>query len=507
MIPPLIALSAWIPISLYFFWRYPPRVAILVNFVGGWALLPSADFAPAAASFPYWILGTCLPSNYFFTKATVTGMCGLIGILLFDRRRLGRFEPGLWDLPMLVWCVVPLLSAVANGQGFGPTLHSEIYQILAWGIPYLAGRLYFSEMGSLLLAAKAFVIAGMAYVPICLVEIFTGPQLYAHLYGYQPYRWIGAQRYFGFRPIGLLEDGNQLGIWMATSALIAIWLWKRSFVKDILGIPIATISGVLFAVTLLCQSAGSIILLIVLLPFLLLSRRYLTRSLTAFVLLAIFTLMALRLANIISLRAVVTHNVAANTGAQFLRRIGRGSFGWRLSQDEKHVGVALKRPVLGSGDWDWWQGSSSRPWALWLLVFGMYGMVGLLALEFLQLIPVARVIWSPFPRSDIDSSSDLRSALAIVILMSAMDNLLNGSMILPLLLLIGGLSKPRLSGLSGPYDKRDSSITYLEKMRAPETVIRGASKNEISIPSRRKPLSFSGPGATVLCFDATSQTE
>lgn len=421
--------------------------------------MPSANFAPAAASFPYWILGTCLPSNYFFTKATVTGICGLIGILLFDRRRPGRFEPGLWDIPILIWCIVPLLSAVANGQDFGSTLHGEIYQVLAWGIPYIAGRLYFSEMDSLLLAAKAFVIAGMAYVPICLLEIFTGPQLYARLYGYQPYRWIGAQRYFGFRPIGLLEDGNQLGIWMATSALIAIWLWKRSFVKDILGIPIATIGGVLFAVTLLCQSAGSIILLIVLLPFLLLSRRYFTRSVVALVLLAILTLISLRLANIISLRAVVKHNVAANAGVQFLRRIGRGSFGWRLSQDEKHVGVALTRPVLGSGEWDWWKESPLRPWSLWLLAFGMYGMVGLLALESLQLIPVARVIWSPLPRSKI-GSSDLRSALATVILMSAIDNLLNGSMILPLLLLIGGLSEPRLSPLSGAQDKRDSSIIY-----------------------------------------------
>jgi hypothetical protein len=475
MIPPSIALSAWIPISLYAFWRYPLRVAILVNFIGGWALLPSADFAPTAASFPYWILGTCLPSNYFFTKATVTGMCGLIGILLFDRRRLGRFEPGVWDIPILVWCIVPLLSAVANGQDVGYTLHSEIYQVLAWGIPYIAGRLYFSEVDSLLLAAKAFVIAGMAYVPICLVEIFTGPQLYARLYGYQPYRWIGAQRYFGFRPIGLLEDGNQLGIWMATSALIAIWLWKRSFVKDIIGIPIASVSGILFAVTLLCQSVGSVILLIALLPFQLLGRRYLTRFLTAFVLLAIFTLIAVRLANVVSLRTVVKHNVAANAGAQFLREIGRGSFGWRLSQDERHVGVALTRPVLGSGEWDWWKESSSRPWALWLLAFGMYGMVGLFALESLQLIPVARAIWSPLARSNTDGS-DLRSALATVILMSAIDNLLNGSMILPLLLLIGGLCKPRLSRLSGMHDK------CAEKSRAPAAVIRVASNNEISIP-------------------------
>ena len=434
MIPPLLALFVWIPASQFFFWRYPIRVAMLINFLGGWAFLPSAVFVASPALFPYWILGTCLPSNYFFTKATVTGMSGLLGILLFNRRSFARFQPGIWDIPMLAWCLVPVFSALVNEQSIGVGLRGGLYQLLAWGGPYLVGRLYFSDTASLQLAAKALVIAGLAYVPICLVEIFIGPQFYAHLYGYQPYRWIGAQRYFGFRPIGLLEDGNQLGIWMATSALIAVYLWKRNLVKDIIGIPIAPISGILFAVTILCQSAGSIILLIGLLLFLFFGRRDLARTLTAFVLLGVVTLMALRLNNVISLRAIVKQNIAANAGAQVLRKLGRGSFGWRLSQDEKHVGVALERPILGSGEWDWWKVSSSRPWSLWLLAFGMYGIVGLLALEGLQFIPVARIVWSPLARSETDGP-DLRRALAAVILMSALDNLLNGSMILPILLI------------------------------------------------------------------------
>ena len=78
------------------------------------------------------------------------------------------------------------------------------------------------------------------------------------------------------------------------------------------------------------------------------------------------------------------------------------------------MGVALNQPVLGSGECDWWKGSSSHPWALWLLVFGIYGMVGLLVLEFLQRIPVALVIWSPLARSKINRS-DLPSALSTVI--------------------------------------------------------------------------------------------
>jgi hypothetical protein len=444
MIHPLIALAAWVPISLFCFRRYAVRIAILINFVGGWALLPSAAFTQTNDPFPYWILGTCLPSDHFFTKASVTGFTCLIGVLLFDRESFLRFKLSFWDLPMLTWCVVPVFSALANMQAFPVVVRSELYQILAWGVPYFFGRVYFTDTVSLRLAAKAFVIAGMAYVPICLIEIFTGPQIYAHLYGYQPYRWIGAERYVGFRPIGLLEDGNQLGIWMTTSALIAIWLWRRRLVAAIFGIPIAWISGVLLVVTLLCQSVGSIVILLCLLPFVFTRQSYLPRAVAALFLLAILAFMGLRVANFISLRSLVEHNAVAHSAAEFLKGIQRQSFGWRLSQDEKHLDAALEEPLLGSGAWDWWRASGSRPWGLWLLAIGMYGLAGLLALECLQLLPIARTLWSPLARGDMEGF-DLRNALAAAILMSAIDNLANGSMILPLLLVIGGLSAPATS--------------------------------------------------------------
>jgi hypothetical protein len=439
MIHPLIALAAWLPISLFCFRRYAVRIAILINFVGGWAVLPSAAFTPTDTPFPYWVLGTCLPSNHFFTKASVTGITCLIGVVLFDRESFRRFRLSFWDLPMLAWCIVPLFTGLANEQALSVVLRSELYQILAWGVPYVFGRVYFTDVVSLRMAAKAFVIAGMAYVPVCLIEIFSGPQIYAHLYGYQPYRWIGAQRYIGFRPVGLLEDGNQLGIWMATSALIAIWLWRRRLAEVIFGVPIAWISGILFVVTLLCQSVGSIFLLFCMLPFVFIRKSYLPRTIAALLLLAILGFMGLRLANFISLRSLVEHNATAYSAAQFLKGIQRQSLGWRLSQDEKYVGTALTEPLLGSGAWDWWNGSGSRPWGLWLLALGMYGLAGLLALECLQLLPVARILWSPLARGD-TQGFDLRNALAAAILMSAIDNLLNGSMILPLVLVIGGLS-------------------------------------------------------------------
>jgi hypothetical protein len=144
---------------------------------------------------------------------------------------------------------------------------------------------------------------------------------------------------------------------------------------------------------------------------------------------------------VISLRMLVKQNAVAHSAEGFLRSIKRQSFGWRLSEDETHVGVALEKPLLGYGEWNWWRDGFSRPWGLWLLAFGMYGIVGLLALECLQLLPAARVLWFSAPRLDM-AACELRSAIAAVFLMSAIDNLLNGSMILPLCLLIGGMSAP-----------------------------------------------------------------
>ena len=127
MITPWIAFLAWIPISLYFFRRYSVRVAVLVNFIAGWAVLPSASFTPSNAVFPFWILGTCLPANYFFTKATVTAMTCLLGILLVDRDCVRRIQLKLWDLPMIAWCLVPLLSTIANTDAaLLPSLRSEL---------------------------------------------------------------------------------------------------------------------------------------------------------------------------------------------------------------------------------------------------------------------------------------------------------------------------------------------------------------------------------------------
>ena len=81
----------------------------------------------------------------------------------------------------------------------------------------------------------------------------------------------------------------------------------------------------------------------------------------------------------------------------------------------------------------------NRPWGPWLLAFGMYGGTGLVALEALQLVPVISACWFPMARENL-ANTDLRLTLAAALLLAAIDNLLNSGMILPLVLVIGGMS-------------------------------------------------------------------
>jgi hypothetical protein len=371
----------------------------------------------------------------------ITGLTGLAGILLFHSADFKTCRPSVCDIPMAIWCCVPLLSAVAHWNTLQEGIAGAIYQAVSWGVPWVLGRIYFSDHSSLLLAAKACVVAAVFYVPICLVEICVGPHLYAFLYGYQPYRWVGATRYLGFRPIGLLEDGNQLGIWMAAATLVAVCLSVRRLATRILGIPMGWVAVMLAATTLLCQSVGSIVLLLFLLPVVLLRRSSVLRILVIVLALGTASLIMFRMTTHLSLRSLAQQNRVVYSLSSALTNIGRHSLAWRLARDESDMTVAMQEPLLGSGQWNWWQNGDSRPWSLWLLVLGMYGLVGLVAFGLILFLPVLRAVWPPGVETHAHQSY-LRHALAGLILMVAFDSLLNGAMILPYLLVMGGLIAP-----------------------------------------------------------------
>jgi hypothetical protein len=450
-IPPLLVLLAWIPIGVFLFRRLQLRVAILANFLAGWAVLPSADYKTMQGSFPYWILPVCLPGVYFITKATVLGFTAICGVLLFGRTEIRKYHVSVCDIPIALWCVVPLCSCAVNRLSMWGGLISALYLALAWLVPYYFGRIFFRDRNSLLLAAKAIVLGGVSYLPICLLELFTGPQLYSHVYGYEPFRWIGAQRYVGFRPVGFLEDGNQLGIWMATSALLATALWIRGLGVRNLRIPLKWAALLLVAVTLFCQSLGSILLLAVLGPVTSFSRRSSLRITITTLLCGALLFIALQFGHVVRWREIARTNSLAHSIASNLRSIGRNSLGWRLARDEGQVGVALRKPFFGSGEWNWWRNGGIRPWDLWTLVFGMYGAIGVFFLGWILISPIIHAVRFALPGAGSDHLS-LTIVFAGLLMMSVLDSLMNAAIILPYLLIAGALS-PRWSAAQAPERK------------------------------------------------------
>jgi hypothetical protein len=431
-----IALIGWLPVSYFLFRLLPVRIAILANFLGGWMLLPSANYHPVNEPFPYWILGTCLPSTYFLTKVVVVGFTGATGMLAVDFSSFRRFRPRIQDVPMALWCAAPAIATFANRLSIWHGLRDTAYVIVAWGPPYVAGRVLFSDRPSMVLAIRAIVIAGLAYVPLCLFEWLTGPILYAVVYGYQPYQLVGATRYFGFRPVGFLEDGNQLGVWMAGSALLA-WPLSRSNCRKLIGIECRLAAAVLTVTTILCQSVGSILLLGFLLPFSISGRRLIVRRLWLFLSLALAIIMCIRLTNKGSLRTVTERSVVLREISSSLKKAGRQSFGWRLLQDEKYARLAIRHPVFGYGVTNWWsQQPGSRPWGLWLLIMGAYGGIGLLGAGG---IFVAQLTTTLGTRDSAREGNDaILAALGSFTLLVVLDCFLNGSLILPYMIVIGG---------------------------------------------------------------------
>jgi len=436
-------LWSWVPITLLLFWKLSPSRAAAACLVGGWLFLPNARFADdvAGVAFPYWIMPSCLPSDYWTTKARVVGVALLLGVMAFDPGAWRRFRPSAYDLPILGWCVIPLPSGLVNHLGLTEALANLAYQALSWGVPYLVGRLYFFDPAGLNVLAREVVAGALAYLPLCAIEFIVGPTLYETLYGFHPYRTPGMVRYLGYRPVVFLEDGNALGIWLAASSLTAAWLWRSGQLIRFWGMPGWLVTLVLVAQAVLSQSAGAVVLLFVGLSTLEVVRR--VDRLWPLVVPAVLllALIAARAANLFDAKALATNTGLGRRLIDTSVKLDRQSFGWRLRVEERSAKIALQRPVLGWARWDWWRMGTEgeRPWGLLSLVLGMYGVLGWLLVVGCFVAPLAAFLNLGPPRFWMTPNRASATALAGALAVVGLDAILNPALFLPFLAVAGGL--------------------------------------------------------------------
>lgn len=446
----LLVFALALVLGVISFFVLSPRRAVLVCLIGGWVLLPTANIvAPNsevidADRFSYALstgIGSALYGPCWLTRSSLIGLTVLIGMLLTDWKTLIRFRPKWFDVPVLIWCVMPLFSALSNQLGFEFGLRNVSYYLLAWAVPYLAGRIYFADLKPLRELGIALVIAGLCYIPFCIIEGITGPIFYELIYGFHPYRFDGAQRVVGYRPIVFLEHGSQLGIWMSSIALLAFWMHMSGALPKFKWIPAHVAVFVLIVTAFLCQSLGSCILMLLgIVTWTLIKKNV---KIPRFVLVMFAVMLIGMMAFVMGGDQVVGKVLGQQTVLKLKNYSRLKSMGWRVNVIRRGMGSVKEQPVLGLGRWDWWelQEENKRPvWSLFLQGMGVNGIFAGLALLGIFAIPIWQFINGCPVRLWTDMNLGPAAVLMIFLFMHAVDSMLNPTFSTSLICVAGGLN-------------------------------------------------------------------
>jgi hypothetical protein len=423
-----LALLAWVPLVLAAFGSLPARRAVIAAYIVGWMFLP-------VASLP-------LPGPLDWNKLNATNLGVLLGILIFDARRLGQVRPGLIDVPIAIWCLCPFPTVISNDLGTYDAFAQTLNQTVAWGIPYLVGRCYFSTWSHARELAIGLVIGGLVYAPLCLWEARMSPQLHAIVYGFHQHSFDQSVRGSTYRPTVFMHHGLMVAMWMAVSALIGAALWMRGNVRAIGPIPIPVVALALLAASVICKSLGALILLAAGIGTLLLLGRAFGR----------LPLLVLIAAPLIYVTCRIEGWWTGDTVVELTRSVSEdraASLRYRLDSERFLIARAWERPWLG------WAGYGRNNTyydehdeyidvivdGLWILTFGQLGLIGLGSLTLALLLPVLSFARRVPPALWSQKGTIAVGALALIPPLFLVDSLFNAMMNPLYLLVAGGLSR------------------------------------------------------------------
>jgi hypothetical protein len=222
---------------------------VMACLIIGWLFLPPSR-------------GVNLPGLPQFTKEFSVSYAVMLGVLLTDSSRLMSLRLKPIDIPMLIWIVSPLPSSVTNGLGAYDGISGIYFNLFVFGVPYFLGRIFIRTPKDVQTVAIWFVIAGLIAAPMALWESRMSPHLNESVYGYRAAKFHMAKRMGGYRPMLFMRHGLEVGLWMATSSAVALWLWLTSSKQiKIMSFRLPTATTVVLITTILSRSLGSLILL------------------------------------------------------------------------------------------------------------------------------------------------------------------------------------------------------------------------------------------------------
>ena len=440
---------AWIPIVFGLFMALPARRAVIVGILGGFLFLPWAK---------YRLHG--LP-EYTKMMALSWGVFG--GAAMFDLKdTLYSLRPRWFDIPMVCWCLAPLVTSLSNGLGVYDGLSNMLAHLTDWGVPYLLGRAYFDSFSKLRELAIGFLIAGLIYVPFCLWEIRMSPRLHVILFGFRASDFGSTFRFGGYRPLVFMLHGLMLGFWMSACSLTAYWLWSTGAVKRVGKLSIGWVYLITFATTVACKSLGALALLVYGMVLIRMTRvRFLWVVAASLVFIPV-SYIYVRTTDTWTLKRLVTW-------AGKVDKERAHSLNFRLGNERILVARALERPIFGWGTWGRNRVLNERgrdisvPDGLWVLTLGRNGLFGLLSWLTVALLPVILFAYRYPPWFWHRKAVAPAAALTVIVGIFAIDCLLNAMINPAFSLASGGLLS--VAGTRSRQQQREHEERLLREQR------------------------------------------
>ena len=451
-------------LGVLLFWRRPGHRVVIAMYILGVLLLPELGSTEFVENVPR-PLGF---GGIRLIKPNAIALGLVIGSLLFDRRRWLAAHPRWFDLPMLAWCLGPILTSVTNSLFYDDPVSrqvpvsssvlgrivslldsSDLYDgflravdvVFLWGVPYLLGRLYITDTQKLRELVLAIILGSALYAPLCVVEMIASPQLHRWVYGFHQHDFLQSIRFEGYRPMVFMEHGLAVGMWMVAGALAASWLWMSGAMRHITirerKVTALWLVVPLCVVAILCKSTGALALGA--LGFAVLAGSWLVqRPIPVFVLLMAFPLYTfVRTEGSWDAREVVEftdETVGVDRGQ---------SLEFRLHNEELLVVKAMERPLVGWGGWgrsrvqDQYGEATTVADGLWIITLGERGLIGLVTLGFLLLLPLVVLLRQAHSQLWADPATATIAIAAVILGIYSIDCLLN-AMVNPVYILLGG---------------------------------------------------------------------
>lgn len=424
-----LAYAAFALLALLAFAAMEARTAAVTLYFGGWLLLPVSIYPPhtlTSAYFTVEVIGAGLPSNLGLTKAVAVPLATSAAWLLLRVRRVAWAELTPLDAVMAGFCLWPAAGALIRGTDVAMGGRDALYLCGSWGATWVLARGLFRRPEDWPPLLRAAAWSGTALLPVALIEGWSGPWLYGAAWGEHAFLREGAARHVGFRPLGLLEHGNQYALWMALAAFAWVALARLGVLKPWQRwVALATGVAVIAA-----QSIGATLLLAAGIMAALVPLAWVRRG-------VLLGGGAVALFGMVYLSGVIPAERIRHSAALAPANVARfdpirlRSLLYRIRRDQMAIPLLRRAPSAGTGRWDWWRPLGSHPWGLPLLIAGQFGAVALLLLLAALLVPAVSALFR----------DDRRGVVCgILVLVAAADALFNSFVYFPAVLFAAALA-------------------------------------------------------------------